>query len=491
MHPFLLTRRQFAKAIGGLVAACAVPVVARTRTANVAVAGTRNGAAAGRAFPAGFVWGTATAAYQVEGATRGEGRGESIWDVYAHTPGKIVDGATADVADDDYHRYPEDIALMRALGVGAYRFSVAWPRIFPDGSGRPNSKGVDFYKRLVDALREAGIEPYCTLYHWDLPEALQRKGGWQSRDTAKAFADYAGYMAGQLDGRVAHFMTMNEIRTFIDLGYGSTSMAPGLGLKGQVLAQARHHALLGHGLAVQAIRAATSAKTKVGSAEGIDAAMPAFDAPEHVAAARKAAVEENAGYLTAMHTGRYTDLYLETLGADAPRSTPDEMRTIGSRTDFQGLNIYTGNYYLAAGNTRGYEAVPFPGSYPRMQSRWIQFAPDALYWGPKLMAEELCIGDIYITENGTSSMATPDADGRVPDIDRIMYLRQYLGELQRAIADGAPVHGYFLWSLLDNFEWSRGYSERFGITYVDFATQKRTPKLSSQFYREVIAGNAV
>lgn len=490
MNTFL-TRRQFTKAIGALVAACAVPMTTKTRAAIAALADAPSALATKRAFPAGFVWGTATAAYQVEGATQADGRGESIWDVYAHTPGRIVDGGNADVADDDYHRYPEDIALMRALGAGAYRFSVAWPRIFPDGTGKPDAKGVDHYKRLVDALLAANIEPYCTLYHWDLPEALQRKGGWQNRDTAMAFADYAGTMAGQLDGRVRHFITMNEIRTFIDNGYGGTAMAPGLGLKGQALAQARHYALLGHGLAVQAIRAATHAKTQVGSAEGIDAPMPVYDAPEHVAAARKAAVEENAGYLTAMHTGRYTDLYLATLGADAPRFTAEEMRIIGSRTDFQGLNIYTGNYYLAADNARGYEAVPYPASYPRMQSKWIQFTPDALYWGPKLMAEALRIGDIYITENGTSSTAAPDADGRVLDIDRVMFLRQYLGQLQRGIADGAPVRGYFLWSLLDNFEWSRGYSERFGITYVDFATQKRTPKLSSRFYHKVIASNAV
>lgn len=486
-----LSRRRFTQAIGGLLAACAVPAMATSPGRAASTAAAAKDAGARFAFPPGFTWGTATAAYQIEGAVKADGRGESIWDVYAHTPGKIVGGATGDVADDSYHHYPEDIALMRALGVGAYRFSVAWPRIFPQGTGQPNPKGVDYYKRFVDALHAAGIEPYCTLYHWDLPEALQRKGGWQNRDTAKAFADYAGYMAGQLDGRVQHFMTMNEISTFIGNGYGGTAMAPGLGLKGQALQQARHHALLGHGLAVQAIRAATNAKTKVGSAEGIDAPMPAFDAPEHVAAARKAAVEENAGYLTAMHTGRYTDLYLKTLGADAPKFTPEDMRIIGSKTDFQGLNIYTGNYYIAADNERGYEAVPFPSSYPNMQSSWIQFAPDAMYWGPKLMAEALGISDIYITENGTSSTAAPDAEGRVLDIDRVMFLRQYLGELQRGIVDGAPVRGYFLWSLLDNFEWSRGYSERFGITYVDFATQKRTPKLSSQFYRDVIAGNAI
>ena len=264
MNP-LLTRRQFTKAIGGLVAACSVPLAAKAQAATTAAAGTQ-GHVMKRAFPAGFVWGTATAAYQVEGAVKADGRGESIWDVYAHAPGRIVDGSTGDVADDDYHCYPEDIALMRALGTGAYRFSVAWPRIFPEGAGKPNAKGVDFYKRLVDALHAANIDPYCTLYHWDQPEALQRKGGWQNRDTAKAFADYAGYMAGQLDGRVRHFMTMNEISTFIGNGYGGTTMAPGLGLKGQALQQARHHALLGHGLAVQAIRAATNAQTRVGSA---------------------------------------------------------------------------------------------------------------------------------------------------------------------------------------------------------------------------------
>jgi beta-glucosidase len=487
----LLSRRRFTQAIGGLVAACAVPAMATDSSGAIPSTASAKGVVAKPTFPAGFVWGTATAAYQVEGAVKADGRGESIWDVFSHTPGNTVDGATGDVADDSYHRYPEDIALMRALGVQAYRFSVAWPRIFPDGTGKPDPKGVDFYKKMIDALLAVGIEPYCTLYHWDLPEALQRKGGWQNRDTAKAFADYAGYMAGQLDGRVRHFMTMNEISTFIGNGYGSTAMAPGLALKGQALAQARHNALLGHGLAVQAIRAATSAQTRVGSAEGIDAAMPAFDAPEHVAAARKAAVEENAGYLTAMHTGRYTDQYLRELGANAPKFTPGDMRIIGSKTDFQGLNIYTGNYYIAADNARGYEAVPFPKSHPHMQSNWIMFAPDAMYWGPKLMAEELRISDIYITENGTSSTAAPDADGRVLDIDRIMFLRSYLGQLQRSITDGAPVRGYFLWSLLDNFEWSRGYSERFGLTWVDFATQKRTPKLSSQFYRNVIARNAV
>jgi beta-glucosidase len=420
-----------------------------------------------------------------------DGRGPSIWDSWTHSAGHVVDASTGDIADDSYQRHLQDVALMRDLGVKAYRFSIAWSRIFPQGTGRANKKGVDHYQRVVEALLAAGIEPYCTLYHWDLPEALQRRGGWQNRDTAEAFADYAGYMAGRLSGMVRHFITMNEIRTFIDGGYGGTRFAPGLGLQGQPLAQARHHALVGHGLAVQAIRAAAAPGVRIGSAEGIDAPLPALDQPDHVAAARRAALEENAGYLTAMHTGRYTDLYLRELGADAPRFSTEDMRSIASPTDFQGLNIYTGNYYLPADNSRGFAKAPFPASHPHMLSPWMLFTPEALYWGPRLMAEALGLRDILITENGTASTDAPDPAGHVLDVERIMYLRAYLTQLQRAVAEGVPVNGYFLWSLLDNFEWSRGYSERFGLVYVDFATQQRTPKLSARFYRDVIAHCAV
>ncbi|HUA78744.1 MAG TPA: GH1 family beta-glucosidase [Dyella sp.] len=474
-----LGRRLFLKGVGGLAAFGVLPkAMARPNGTTPR---------APEPFPTSFVWGVATAAFQVEGAVHADNRGASIWDVWSHQRGHVVDGSNADVADDSYDRYRNDIALMRELGAQAYRFSIAWPRIFPEGTGKPNQKGVDHYRRQIDALHAASIEPYCTLYHWDLPEALQQRGGWQNRDTAKAFADYAGYITGQLSGSVKHFITMNEIRTFIDGGYGGTHFAPGLGLKGQALSQARHYALLGHGLAVQAIRAATRKDTRIGSAEGIDACMPALDTPEHVAAAKKAAVEENAGYLTAMHTGRYTETFLRNLGADAPRFTPEEMTIIASPTDFQGLNIYTGNYYLAADNAQGYEAVPFPSSHPHMLSDWIMFTPEALYWGPKLMSEALGLRDILITENGTSSSARPDATGRVLDVDRVMFLRTYLAQLQRAVAEGVPVNGYFLWSLLDNFEWSRGYTERFGLYDVDYSTQKRTPKLSAQFYRDFIA----
>ena len=265
-------------------------------------------------FPPDFLWGS------VEGAVHEDGRGTTVWDTFSHTAGKTHNGDTGDVSTDSYHRYPEDIALMKDLGLKTCRFSVAWSRIFPNGTGQPNQRGIDHYRKFAEALHAAGIEPYCTLYHWDLPQALQDKGGWQNRDTALAFADYAGYTAGKLNDLITHFMTMNEISTFIDLGYGNGVHAPGLKLSQGKLAQARHYAVLGHGLAVQAIRAKVGPGTKVGSAENLQAITPVFESPEHVAAARTAMVEENAGYLSVMRTGKYTDAYLRKLGPDAPNS---------------------------------------------------------------------------------------------------------------------------------------------------------------------------
>ncbi len=482
-QPF--SRRRFAQ-LG--VAAAALPGVASAYSEQ----GTRQPASqVTESFPAGFLWGSATASYQVEGAAKEDGRGASIWDTFSHTPGKTHGGDTGDVATDSYHRYPEDIALMKALGLKACRFSVAWPRIFPTGAGQPNQKGIDHYRKFADALHAAGIEPYCTLYHWDLPQPLEDKGGWQSRGTAQAFADYAGYTVAQLGSSVTHYMTMNEISTFIELGYGNGIHAPGLKLSPGKLAQARHHAVLGHGLAVQAIRAKAPSGTKVGCAENLQAITPVFDSPEHVAAARRAMVEENAGYLSVIRTGRYTDAYLRKLGADAPTFTPDEMKAIGSPLDFQGINLYTPTYVRAAGNAAGYEVVPNPSSYPHMFSPWLTIGPEALYWAPKLAAEVFKINEIYITENGCSSDDKVAADGHIYDTDRVMYLKNYLTHLQRATREGVPVKGYFCWSLLDNYEWADGYEKRFGITYVDFATQKRTPKLSSDFYRSVITKNSL
>ena len=444
-----------------------------------------------RTFPRGFLWGSATASYQVEGAYQEDGRGMSIWDTFSHTAGKTHEGDTGDVADDSYHRFKEDIALMKDLGLKTCRFSIAWSRIFPNGSGAPNQKGVDHYKQFVDALLAAGVEPFCTLYHWDLPQALEDKGGWQNRDTAQLFADYAGYVAAQMSDRVKHFMTMNEISTFVELGYGNGIHAPGLKLSRGKLAQVRHYSVLGHGLAVQAIRAKAKPGTKVGSAENLQAIVPAIESAEHVAAARKAMRVENAGYLTVMRTGKYEDAFLQQLGADAPKFTPEEMKAIGSPLDFQGLNIYQPTWVRAADNPLGYVVVQGPSSYPHMFSSWLTIGPEALYWAPKLANEAFDLREIYITENGASSDDKVATDGQIYDTDRVMYLRNYMTQLQRATAEGVPVKGYFLWSLLDNYEWADGYEKRFGITYVDFKTQKRTPKLSSHFYKEVIRRNAV
>lgn len=487
-----ISRRDFARLAALATASGALPVAAAAAAdapATKSAADARDPRAL--PFPDGFLWGSATASYQVEGAVHEDGRGQTIWDTFSHTPGKTHNGDTGDVADDQYHRYQGDIDLMRDLGLKAFRFSIAWSRIFPDGTGKPNQKGIDHYRRLTEALRAAGIEPYCTLYHWDLPQALQDRGGWQNRDTAQAFADYAGYFTGRLSDLITNFMTMNEISSFIEYGHRLGQTAPGLKLARGALAQARHHAVLGHGLAVQAMRASGRRSTRIGSAEAPEPITPIYDAPEHVAAARIAMLEENAGYLGVMRTGRYTDRYLAKLGPDAPKFTDADLKAIGSPMDFQGINIYSPSYVRAADNADGYVLLLPSPTFPNMWSSWLTVGPEALYWAPKLVAEVFGISEIYITENGGSADDTLAADGEVYDIARVMYLKNYLMQLQRAVRDGVPVKGYFVWSLLDNYEWDDGYAKRFGITYVDFATQKRTPKLSAKFYKDVVARNGL
>jgi beta-glucosidase len=444
-------------------------------------------------FPSGFLWGTATSAYQIEGAVNEDGRGPSIWDRYAHMPGKIADRSNADVACDSYHLYKDDVQLMKALGTKAYRFSIAWPRVFPEGVGTPNPKGLDFYNRLVDELLANGIEPFATLYHWDLPQVLQdRFGGWMSGDTSRAFADYAGYVASRLSDRVKHFFTINECSRLVHLGYGTGLDAPGLTLPQAALNQVRHNVALGHGLAVRAIRAHGRTGTKVGPAENIAACVPAIETPANVRAAEIATREVNAGYLTAMLEGKYTDAFLASAGANAPKYSAEDLSAISSPIDFVGLNVYTPyRYVVAADNGHGFALVPFPASFPHMDASWLRFGPEAMYWAPRHVAKLWDVKSIYITENGTSSTDEHAADGSVCDVDRIMYLRNYLTQLQRVTAEGVPVLGYFLWSLMDNFEWSDGFERRYGIYRVDFNTLRRTPKLSASFYRELIERNAV
>jgi beta-glucosidase len=489
-----ISRRNFAKVAGAAaLAAAANPLPAQGSSASPQQnRGAGADIPAGREFPKGFLWGTATASYQVEGAVGEDGRGPSVWDTFSHTPGKVAGNANGDVADDHYHRYKQDVQLMRSLGVKSYRFSVAWPRVFPQGAGAPNPKGLDFYNRLVDELIANGIEPFATLYHWDLPQALQDSGGgWESRDTSKAFADYAAYVARALSDRVKHFFTINEFGAFVELGYRVGIHAPGLKLPPARFNQTRHNAVLGHGLAVQAIRASAKAGTRVGLAENMTICVPVVETPEHVEAAVRATREMNAPYMTVIQEGKYTDAYLKTAGADAPKFTAEDLKIISSPLDFTGINVYTPTYVRADSSPMGFAFVPHPSTFPHMASPWLFVGPEALYWGPHHLAKIWNVKEIYITENGCSSADVPAADGKVYDTDRVMYLRNYLTQLNRATSEGVPVRGYFLWSLMDNFEWADGYTNRFGLHYVDYRTQTRTPKLSAGFYQEVIAHNAV
>jgi len=482
------SRRQFAGLAGLSTLGLAAPsAAAEDKSARAPDRG------ATAPFPKGFVWGTATSAYQIEGAIHEDGRGPSIWDTFSHTAGKIADHSNGDRANEHYHRYKEDVQLIKALGVKAYRFSIAWPRVFPDGTGVANPKGLDFYNRLIDELLANGIEPYATLYHWDLPQALEdRVGGWRSSETSKAFADYSGYVAARISDRVKTIFTINEAGRFLNFGYSFGIDAPGLKLPTGELNQARHHVVLGHGLAVQAIRASARKGTRVGMAENIAACVPAFATPEHIRATEMATRELNASLLGVTLEGKYTDGFLEYAGKDAPKFTAEELKIIGSKTDFVGLNIYAPQYYIAASDKKpGWDVLPFPDSFPHMNSEWLRIGPEVIYWTPKIAAKIWNIDTIYITENGTSSEDKLRDNGKVYDLDRISFLRNYLMQLQRATAEGVPVKGYFLWSLMDNFEWIFGYEKRFGVYHVDFQTQVRTPKLSAAFYSDVVAKNAV
>lgn len=476
-----LSRRDLAKALGGTAAGIAVG----TRTGIPAPALPRE-----RRFPEGFVWGCASAAYQSEGATQVDGRGDSNWDVFCRTPGKIKDGASGDPACDAYHRYAEDHQLLKDLGAGAYRISIAWPRIFPEGRGRANQKGVDHYNRVIDDMLEKGIRPYVTMFHWDYPAALP--GGWQNRDTAYALADYAGFMASKISDRVKDIMTTNEIGVFTDVAHHEGRHAPGLKLPPAQVNQIRHHGVLAHGLALQAIRAAAKQGTRVGFAECPAIMVPVIETPACIAAARTATREANAPYMTAMMEGKYLDAYLEAEGAAAPKVDSGDMRVIGAPVDFVGINLYTGDYVRAAENERGYELLRALPTSPRMNHDWLVIRPEAGYWAIRHTSDLWRPEAIYVSENGASATDVVEPT-HVNDVDRVMYLRNYLTHFQRACAEGYSLKGYFLWCLMDNFEWEHGYSDsvRMGIHRVEFKTQKRTPKLSAEWYKEVIRRNAV
>jgi beta-glucosidase len=370
--------------------------------------------------------------------------------------------------------------------------SVAWPRVFPDGTGKPNEEGIAYYERVVDELLANGIDPYVTLYHWDLPQALQdRVGGWESSETSKAFAEYAGYVSRRLSDRVHHFFTTNEFVCFTDLSYKIGQFAPGLRLPPAQANQVRHNGILGHGLAVGAIREMARTGTMVGLAENANVYVPVMETPEHITAAQKATVVLNGAFLSPVLSGEYPDAYLSREGAAAPKYTPAEMKAIGSPLDFVGLNVYQPDYVMADDSPLGFRVLPKQTSFPRMASPWLYVGPEVIYWAIRNVSEIWKPKALYITENGCSADDVVEPDGHIYDTDRLMYLRNHLANVQRAAAEGYPIKGYFLWSLMDNYEWADGYSKRFGIHYVDFKTQKRTPKLSAAFYRETISRNAL
>jgi beta-glucosidase len=445
------------------------------------------------AFGPDFVWGTATASYQVEGAVDEDGRAPSIWDTFCRTPGAVANGDTGDVACDHYHRWPEDIALMRELGTGAYRFSVAWPRVVPGGDGPVNPAGLAFYDRLVDGLLEAGITPYVTLYHWDLPQALQDRGGWPERETAEHFAAYAGAVAAALGDRVTHWATLNEPLCSAWIGHLEGTMAPGLrDLTAAV--RASYHLHLGHGLAVQAIRAGASATPVVGIVNNLSPCEPLTDREEDVAVARRADGHANRWWLDPIHGRGYPQDMLDIYGVDLPIREGD-LATIAAPLDWLGINYYfravvehlPGDAIPPgdpAGALLGGRIVDVPGA--RRTAMGWEVHPAGLEDILLRVTREYAPRRIVVTESGCAYPDTVGPDGQVDDPERTAYLEAHVAACASAAARGVPLGGYFAWSLLDNFEWAYGYDKRFGLVHVDYPTQRRTIKGSGRRYAEII-----
>lgn len=448
------------------------------------------------AFPRNFFWGTATAAYQIEGAWNEDGKGESVWDRLSHTPGKIKNGDTGDVACDSYHRWREDIALMRAMHLNSYRFSISWPRIQPLGSGAANSKGIDYYSRLVDALLQAHIRPFVTLYHWDLPQALEDAGGWPNRDTAGRFVDYVDLVARALGDRVSDWMLFNEPSAFTDLGYLEGKHAPG---RASVLdfLRATHTVNLAQGAGFRALKAARPT-ARVGTAFNMSACEPATNSEEDKLAAERAHAITNVWFLEPVLRGRYPEA-LTFLPETAMGIKSGDMEAIRAPLDFVGINLY---YRLIASAAGAMERlthaqqwlypVKMAGSEqgPKTELGW-EVWPKALYDMVMRITRDYNRPVIEITESGCAYNDGPDASGVVRDTRRIDYHRQYLAAVAKAIAEGADVRGYHAWTLIDNFEWAEGFSQRFGLAYVDFKTQKRTLKESGRWFAKVAADNAL
>ncbi len=448
-------------------------------------------------FPEEFLWGTATAAYQVEGAVNEDGRGASIWDTFSHTPGKVLHGDTGDIACDQYHRLEEDLDLMADLGIKAYRFSVAWPRIQPEGSGPVNQRGLDHYRRLVQGLRERGIEPALTLYHWDLPQALEDRGGWTVRETSERFAEYARVVYEALGDSVRFWITLNEPWVSAWMGYGTGVHAPGERDTSKALA-ATHHLLLGHGLALENLRSKES--NQLGITLNLSPVRPATDDPADAGAARRVDGNANRLYLDPIFRGSYPEDVLEHYADASGFVRNGDLEKISQPIDFLGVNYYM--RHTVVEGTRGSDlttamrfsnlgaATVLPPGVETTAMGW-PVEPDGLIELLLRLHDEYTRVPIYITENGAAFYDYVDPEGGVDDEERVAFLDTHFRAAHAAIERGVDLRGYMVWSLLDNFEWAEGYSKRFGLVFVDYGTQKRIPKMSARWYKEVIERNGL
>lgn len=446
-------------------------------------------------FAKDFVWGAATSSYQIEGTGRDSGKGQNIWDVFTKEPGRVYEGHTGDIACDHYHRFREDVAYMKELGLKGYRFSIDWSRVLPEGTGKVNEKGIDFYNALIDELLEQGIEPYITLYHWELPYEIYKRGGWMNPEIVEWFGQYARLVAERFSDRVKYFFTLNEPQCFVGLGFLQGCHAPGVKAPLRDTFEMAHNALKAHGRAVQMLRAYGKQNVQIGYAPTSGMCYPEKETPKDIEAARKAlfALPDDLSNWTwnvswwsdPVILGKYPEEGMKKYEKYLPVITDEDMKLISQPIDFYGQNIYNGRC-IRMGTDGRPEEVRRPAGFPKTATNW-PVTPEALYWGPKFLYERYR-KPIYITENGMTCHDTVSQDGKVHDPNRIDFLARYLKNLKRA-AEEIDIRGYFQWSLMDNFEWDKGYAERFGIIYVDFETQERIWKDSAYWYRDLIRRN--
>lgn len=442
-------------------------------------------------FRSDFIWGAATSSYQIEGGAYEDGKGLNIFDTFCSIPGRILNNDHGNTACDHYHRWKDDIAIMKEIGLKAYRFSLSWARILPEGTGRINPEGIKFYSDIIDELLKNGIEPYITLYHWDLPLALDKLGGWRNPEMVKWFAEYARVVAENFSDRIKNFITINEPQVIIGLGYQQGTIAPGLQITTPDALEASHILLKSHGAAVAALRTFSKQPVNIGYAPCGNMNIPASSSPEDIEAARRSMFEIPSAAAAPGSTvwfndpillGKYPEQGMKLCEEHMPKVTDTDMKLISQPIDFLGHNIYWGHTVAAEGGSP--KIISDPGGFSRPPYKW-PVTPDCIYWGTKFLYDRYKT-PIYITENGKSCQDTVSADGRVHDPERIDYLNGYLAGLKKAYLEGIDIRGYFQWSLMDNFEWAYGYSERFGIVYVDYQTQQRILKDSAYRYSEII-----